>query len=57
MSYSCCLNCKEMVGSYQKYCRECEKKFKQDEKFWETASYEIYKEPKRSEHLEKDKIK
>lgn len=34
MSYSVCFNCRSMVSSYQKYCVECRKKYRQDETFW-----------------------
>ena len=56
MSYSICFNCKEMVGSYQKYCRECEGTYKQDEAFWKKSdSYDAFHNLK-EENLTKDKL-
>jgi hypothetical protein len=54
MSYSVCLNCKEMVKSYEKYCDKCSCSFKQDVDFWKNNGYDIYKEPNRSKHLQLD---
>lgn len=40
MSYSVCFNCKNMVNSYEKYCDECEKTYKQDKDFWKSKRSE-----------------
>lgn len=56
MSYSVCLNCRDMVEYLQKYCKKCEVKhnLKQDVYFWKTHGYEFLNEPKRSEEIKKD---
>lgn len=57
MSYSVCLECREMVGGYQKYCSKCEKTKKQSDSywdFWKTHGYEFYEEPLRTKELKRD---
>lgn len=41
MSYSVCLNCKEMVGSYEKYCTDCEDvlNVENTKLFWKNFDY------------------
>jgi hypothetical protein len=58
MSYSVCLDCKEMVGGYQKYCPECLPKYRQKEAyefFWKSHGYEFLEEPKRGEEIDSDR--
>lgn len=56
MSYSVCLKCEKKVSQYEKYCASCECEYKQDKMFWKTASYDYFKEPKKSEELKKDRM-
>lgn len=57
MSYSVCLECKDMVAGYEKYCPECSKdKTKNDKQFWKTHGYEYLDEPLRSHEIKKDQI-
>lgn len=57
MSYSICLNCKEMVRQYEKYCDACERQhnLKNDKAFWKTNGYDYYQEPLRSNEIAKDR--
>ncbi|NKQ39510.1 MAG: hypothetical protein HF967_08630 [Methanosarcinales archaeon] len=53
MSYSCCLKCGKMVGWYDKYCQECQVKFKlPDEPEWQRENspedYKKYNEWKKA---------
>lgn len=55
MSYSICLQCKDVVRRYEKYCDLCAKdKRENDLEFWRTHSYEFLNEPQRSQELKKD---
>lgn len=55
MSYSVCIECKEMVSGYEKYCGSCSvSKKSNDEAFWKTHGYDFLQEPKRSEEIRKD---
>ena len=58
MSYSICLKCEQTVGSYQKYCSECEKAYKQDKDFWRNGeSYLIFSEKEaRQGEIDRDKL-
>ena len=58
MSYSSCLDCKEMVSSYNKYCPKCQPKYRtNDPGYWKTHGYDDFQEPRRSEELERDRSK
>jgi len=54
MSYSICLNCKNPVTAYEKYCPMCELIYKQDETYWKNHHFS---DIDRDEELTKDKIK
>lgn len=52
MSYSDCFKCSQMVSSYQKYCEDCAKEYRQDNDYWSRAIPKIsFKESE----LEKDR--
>jgi hypothetical protein len=57
MSYSCCLDCKEMVSAYEKYCVKCARDKTNDLHFWKTHGAEYYKEPLRSREIFTDKAR
>jgi len=55
MSYSVCLDCKNMVSRYEKYCGKCApSKKSNDPEFWKTHGYDYLNEPLRTVELEKD---
>jgi predicted amidophosphoribosyltransferase len=56
MSYSICLKCKEAVESYEKYCRECQERYKQDRQFWaNNNAYDFFQSSeKRNAELKMD---
>ena len=54
MGYSTCLECKNMVSSYEKYCQKCAFGKRNDLMFWKTHDYSFYNEPKRSQEIAKD---
>lgn len=57
MGYSVCIQCKEMVSSYEKYCNTCSRNKKSnDGMFWRTHGYEFLSEPKRTEEIQKDQF-
>lgn len=56
MSYSICLQCKDVVRRHEKYCDLCAKdKRENDLEFLRTHGYEFLNEPQRSQELKKDK--
>ena len=58
MSYSVCLDCKGMVCSYEKFCQDCEGKYRfNDLNFWQSNGYDMLSEPKRTEELERCRSK
>lgn len=55
MSYSVCLECREMVIGYEKYCHKCVKSKKgNDYEFWKNHGYEYLQDPLRLEEINKD---
>ena len=61
MSYSNCLKCDTTVSSYQKYCPDCAKEYKQDNSFWKRDELKSdynssARESEIEEHLSQDKI-
>ena len=55
MSYSICLQCKDMVSRYEKYCPLCAKTKKENDlEFWRTHGFDFLNEPQRSQELKKD---
>jgi len=51
VSYSVCLKCNERVSGYEKYCTECEKKYKQNKDYWKGSDVCPY-----DDNVEKEKI-
>lgn len=57
MSYSVCIECREMVSAYEKYCLKCEQgKRVNPPDFWKDHDYSFLEEPKRTQEIVKDTL-